>query len=73
MSNPRPSGNFALDIMMDTLQDIREHTGNDQWPLPFDEEAVDDIWACDWEDETCGNCGRNYDQHSSRMLTRCAA
>ena len=38
----------------------------------LDEEAVDAIWACDWEEENCPNCGRSNDHHTSQQFTRCA-
>ena len=40
-------------------------------PEILDEEAVDSIWACDWEEENCPSCGRSNDQHTSQQFTRC--
>jgi hypothetical protein len=41
-------------------------------PEILDEEAIQDIWACDWEDVMCPGCGRNMDHHNAAQLTRCA-
>ena len=43
-----------------------------QWPLPFTDEQVEDIWDCDWEDKICPICGHDLDHHTSRDFTKCA-
>ncbi len=41
-------------------------------PEVLDEEAIDLIWACDWEEEACPSCGRSNDHHTNQQFTRCA-
>ncbi len=53
---------FALDVLTDTLQSMRD----------ADLLTEDDFADCDWEEDDCPSCGRKLDKHTAALLTRCA-
>ncbi len=57
--------NFALDVLLDTLEAVRSLDGPQDIP---DDMEMD----CDCEESDCPTCGRAQDDHDQRTMTRCA-